>query len=52
MTVSNNEVKISCLLKQEGEPGLLTEQWCSVGRVGGAGSKFNALPPVFILSVV
>jgi len=25
MTVNNNEVNISCLLKQEGEPGLLTQ---------------------------
>lgn len=52
MALNNNEVNISCLLKQEGEPGLLTQQWCSVGRVGGAGGKFNALPPVFILSLV
>lgn len=52
MTVNDNEVNISCLLKQEGERGLLTQQWCSVGGVGGAGGKFNALPPVFILSLV
>jgi hypothetical protein len=52
MTVNNNEVNISCLLKQKGEPELLTQQWYSVGRVEGAGGKFHALPSVFILSLV
>jgi hypothetical protein len=33
-TVNNNEVNLSCLLRQEGEPKLLTQKGCSVGRVG------------------